>query len=67
MAEDHADGGPEPEVTNEARLRALTSDHQRKSGGKSRPAPGEAQHRPGDLVDAVRERTTRDTGRDQPL
>jgi hypothetical protein len=53
-------------LTNEERLRALTSDHHRKTRGKSAPVPGDAQRRPGDTVDAVRERSNMDPGRDTP-
>jgi len=52
--------------TNEERLRALTSDHHRKTRGKAAPVPGGAQRRPGDTVDAVRERSNMDPGRDTP-
>jgi uncharacterized protein YjbJ (UPF0337 family) len=51
---------------NEERLRALTSDRKAKARGKAPPNAGDAQHRPGDIVDAVRERTKRDLGRDTP-
>lgn len=53
-------------LTSEERLRALTSDHHRKARGKIAPAPGDAQRRPGDTVDAVRERSNMDPGRDTP-
>ena len=53
-------------LTSEERLRALTSDHHRKTRGKTAPKPGEAQRRPGDTVDAVRERSNMDPGRDTP-
>lgn len=53
-------------ATNEERLRALTSDRKRKVRGRVAPVPGDAQRRPGDIVDAVRERTNRDLGRDVP-
>jgi hypothetical protein len=56
---------PNP-LTSEERLRALTSDHHRKSRGKSAPVPADAQRRPGDTVDAVRERSNMDPGRDTP-
>jgi hypothetical protein len=52
-------------LTSEERLRALTSDRRRKVR-KGTPLPVDPQRRPGDTVDAVRERT-KDTGRDQPL
>lgn len=57
---------PKAPATNEERLRALTSDRKRKARGKVAPGPGDAQRRPGDLVDAVRERSSRDLGRDTP-
>jgi hypothetical protein len=57
-------GGTQP--TSEERLRALTSDRKRKSRGKGKPGSVDPQHHPGDVVDAVRERS-RDTGRDRPL
>jgi hypothetical protein len=53
-------------LTSEERLRALTSDHHRKARGKTAPVPGDAQRRPGDVVDAVRERSNMDPGRDTP-
>ena len=53
-------------LTNEERLRALTSDHNRKTRGKTAPVPADAQRRPGDTVDAVRERSNMDPGRDTP-
>jgi hypothetical protein len=56
---------PKP-LTNEERLRALTSDHHRKARGRSAPVQGDAQRRPGDTVDAVRERSNMDPGRDTP-
>ncbi len=54
-------------LTSEERLRALTSDRKPKSRGKGAPAPLDAQHRPGDVVDAVRERSNMDPGRDTPF
>ncbi len=57
----------EAPLTSEERLRALTSDRKRKSRGKGAPAPVDAQHRPGDVVDAVRERSNMDPGRDTPF
>ena len=57
----------EAPLTNEERLRALTSDRKPKSRGKDAPAPVDAQHRPGDVVDAVRERSNMDPGRDTPF
>ena len=61
------DAGDQPQpLTEEQRLRALTSDRKRKvRGGKT--ATGPATTRPGDLVDAVRERSGMDRGKDQPL
>ena len=53
-------------LTQEERLRALTSDHHRKTRGKAAAVPGDAQRRPGDTVDAVRERSNMDPGRDTP-
>ena len=53
-------------LTSEERLRALTSDHHRKARGKTAPVPDDAQRRPGDVVDAVRERSNMDPGRDTP-
>ncbi len=53
-------------LTNEERLRALTSDHHRKTRGKTASGPVDAQRRPGDTVDAVRERSNMDPGRDTP-
>lgn len=57
----------EAPLTNEQRLRALTSDRKPKSRGKSAPVPVDAQRRPGDVVDAVRERSNMDPGRDTPF
>ena len=57
----------EAPLTNEERLRALTSDRKPKTRGKGAPVPGDAQHRPGDVVDAVRERSNMDSGRDTPF
>lgn len=54
-------------LTNEERLRALTGDRKRKARGKSAPRPGDGLRRPGDIVDAVRERSNMDTGRDTPF
>ena len=53
-------------LTQEERLRALTSDHHRKTRGKAAAVPGDAQRSPGDTVDAVRERSNMDPGRDTP-
>ena len=64
----HTEGtAGEAPLTNEERLRALTSDRKPKSRGKGAPVPGEAQHRPSDVVDAVRERSNMDSGRDTPF
>ncbi|MCJ7711130.1 MAG: hypothetical protein MUQ32_09925 [Chloroflexi bacterium] len=57
----------EAPLTSEQRLRALTSDRKPKSRGKSAPVPVDAQRRPGDVVDAVRERSNMDPGRDTPF
>jgi hypothetical protein len=69
MADEQTQDGPavQPtQPTQEERLRALTSDRKRKvPGGKV--ATGPATTRPGDLVDAVRERSAMDRGKDQPL
>ena len=66
--EDTEGAAPEaPPLTNEERLRALTSDRKRKVRGGAGRVPGDAGHRPGDVVDAVRERTNLDTGRDTPF
>jgi hypothetical protein len=55
-------------LTSEQRLRALAGDRKRKARKGSRPAAGtDTALRPGDIVDAVRERNDRDRGRDQPL
>jgi hypothetical protein len=64
-AEDAGDAVEVP-LTSEQRLRALTGDRKRKAKGKPKPAAGDAQHHPGDIVDAVRERS-KDQGRDTPL
>lgn len=68
MTDEHTEGAAaEAPLTNEERLRALTSDRKPKSSGKNKQSPGDAQHRPGDVVDAVRERTNMDSGRDTPF
>jgi len=63
---------PEPAeatLTSEERLRLLTNDRKR----KTRPGSSSGKHvhvpatKPGDLVDAVRERSNLDLGRDTPL
>jgi hypothetical protein len=66
MSDDQTGGAAEAPLTSEERLRALTSDRKPKKGTKAKPAPGDAQHHPGDIVDAVRERS-KDQGRDTPL
>ena len=74
MTDEHPEGDEHTEdkageapLTNEERLRALTSDRKPKSRGKGAPVPGDAQHRPSDVVDAVRERSNMDSGRDTPF
>jgi hypothetical protein len=68
MSDDDAEGSaPRPPLTNEERLRALTGDRKRKAPRGSGKGPGDLGHRPGDVVDAVRERTNLDTGRDTPF
>ena len=66
MTDEHTEAGAAPPPTSEERLRALTNDRKRKAKGKTKPVPGDAAHRPGDIVDAVRERS-KDAGRDTPL
>jgi len=67
MTDEHIEGAEgKAQRTNEERLRALTSDRKPKARGKVPPVPGDPRHRPGDVVDAVRERTNMDPGRDQP-
>lgn len=58
--EQSGDAPGEVPQTSEQRLRALTGDRKRKARGKGKSAQDDAQHRPGDTVDAVRERTGRD-------
>ena len=56
---------PEPAtLTSEQRLRALVGDHQPKRRGGTRASAdaGDPARRPGDVVDAVRERTHKDLG-----
>ena len=67
MTDEQAEGGSGAQGTSEERLRALTSDRKPKSQGKSKANAGGAQTRSGDTVDAVRERSNRDAGKDQPL
>jgi len=52
--------------TNEERLRALTNDRKPKARRTAGSKPANAGRHPGDLVDAVRERSNRDMGRDTP-
>lgn len=66
MTDEETERAPEAPLTNEERLRALTSDRKPKSKGKAKAAPADALHHPGDIVDAVRERS-KDPGRDTPL
>ena len=69
MTDEHTeDQGDAVEVplTSEQRLRALTGDRKRKTKGKTKTATPDTRHHPGDLVDAVRERS-KDAGRDTPL
>jgi hypothetical protein len=67
MTDEHNEAAATPaSLTSEERLRALTNDRKRKSQGKAKPVAGDAAHRPGDIVDAVRERS-KDSGRDTPL
>jgi hypothetical protein len=58
-----AEGETPAELTSQERLRALTNDRKpkRRPGTSNDPA-----RRPGDLVDAVRERTVGDQGRITP-
>jgi len=59
----------EASLSSEERLRLLTNDRKR----KTRPGSSSGKHvhvpttTPGDLVDAVRERSKLDLGRDTPL
>jgi hypothetical protein len=59
-ATDEVEGAREAQLTNEERLRALAGDRKPKTRGKRKGAQGDAQHRPGDVVDAVRERRGKD-------
>lgn len=52
--------------TNEERLRALTNDRKPKARRKAGTVPVDTARNPGDRVDAVRERSNRDMGRDTP-
>ena len=66
MADDTRGGPVEgARPTSEERLRAIASDRRRKARKGDLAAPVDPTRRPGDTVDAVRERS-RDTGRDQP-
>jgi hypothetical protein len=67
MADEQTQDGPAVQPTQEERLRALTGDRKRKSRGEAKSSAGPATTRPGDLVDAVRERSSMDRGKDQPL
>ena len=67
MADEQTQDGVAAQPTQEERLRALTSDRKRKTKGKAKPEAGPTTTRPGDLVDAVRERSSMDRGKDQPL
>jgi hypothetical protein len=58
--EQSGDAPGEVPQTSEQRLRALAGDRKRKVRGKAKPVQDDAQRRPGDVVDAVRERTGRD-------
>ena len=66
MTDEPTGDAAETPLTQEQRLRALTGDRKPKSKGKPKPAAGDARHQPGDIVDAVRERS-KDQGRDTPL
>ena len=63
MTDKEAEAQTPAPMTSQERLRALTSDRKpkRRPGGSGDPA-----RRPGDLVDAVRERTIGDRGRITP-
>jgi hypothetical protein len=67
MADEQTQDGVAAQPTQEERLRALTNDRKRKVHGKANVPAGPATTRPGDLVDAVRERSSMDRGKDQPL
>lgn len=67
MTEEGTEGATRAQPTSEERLRALTGDRQPKMKGRAKPTFGDPQRRPGDVVDAVRERTHKDQGRDTPL
>lgn len=66
MTDEHTEDATEAPLTSEQRLRALTGDRKPKTKGKPKPAVGDAQHHPGDIVDPVHERS-KDQGRDTPL
>jgi hypothetical protein len=67
MTDEQTEGAQAAPLTSEERLRALAGDRKRKTKRTAGPATGDPRHRPGDVVDAVRERTHRDSGKDQPL
>lgn len=67
MADEQTQDGPAVQPTQEERLRALTSDRKRKARPGAKAPTGPATTHPGDLVDAVRERSSMDRGKDQPL
>lgn len=67
MADDQPEENPADGLTQEERLRALTGDRKRKGSGKAKGNAAGPATRPGDLVDAVRERSSMDRGKDQPL
>lgn len=65
MTDEHAEGATgKAQGTNEERLRALTGDRKPKTRGKGKFTQDDPQRRPGDVVDAVRERTNKDRGKD---
>jgi len=66
MTDDQTEREAETPLTSEERLRALTNDRKRKTKGTAKLAPVDAQHHPGDVVDAVRERS-KDAGKDSPF
>jgi hypothetical protein len=65
MTDEHTKGAISKEQgSSEERLRALTGDRKPKTRGKGKPTQDDPQRRPGDVVDAVRERTNKDRGKD---
>lgn len=63
MTDKHTEGETPTPMTSQERMRALTNDRK----PKRRPgASNDPNRRPGDLVDAVRERTVGDQGRITP-